>query len=170
LATSCCDGSCVDSSADPAACGDGCVECEEGEVCSSGQCECGPGLTNGGAGCYIPTCGNCQGQVCDPVSLQCVDACPGNKTACGSMSLCVDLTSNPLHCGQCFNKCGPGKLCADGDCVRFAPAVEAGCESSCDGCNGCTGEFGKCCEYPGPGDVVCIPSDANACPVVEPMP
>jgi hypothetical protein len=35
-------------------------------------------------------------------------------TQCGVQ--CVDVTSNPQHCGHCFNPCGPEEYCAQGNC------------------------------------------------------
>jgi len=42
-----------------------------------------------------------------------INACPPDTTACGSA--CVDLDSNPYHCGSCFNAC-PTETCTAGTC------------------------------------------------------
>ncbi len=49
------------------------------------------------------------------------DAYGGNKcgfegTVCGSM--CVNLKSDPMHCGQCFNACKSGEVCNGTACVE----------------------------------------------------
>ena len=45
------------------------------------------------------------------------------RTRCGSA--CVDLSSEPLHCGACNNPCAPGGLCISGKCVNAAPSCQA---------------------------------------------
>jgi hypothetical protein len=43
-------------------------------------------------------------------------ACPGSDSVCGGQ--CVDLDSDPSHCGRCGNTCGVGTACYHGDCVE----------------------------------------------------
>ncbi len=43
------------------------------------------------------------------------DAIPCDHTVCGSE--CVDTSSNPDHCGECFRECTPSQECAASDCA-----------------------------------------------------
>jgi hypothetical protein len=45
----------------------------------------------------------------------CVTGCCGGESRCGSS--CVDLTSNPNHCGACANACPAGHACVAGSCA-----------------------------------------------------
>lgn len=47
------------------------------------------------------------------VSGQC--ACPNGQTLCGTE--CLDLNTDPSHCGTCTNVCGSGQACAGGTCA-----------------------------------------------------
>jgi hypothetical protein len=40
--------------------------------------------------------------------------CPASLEVCNGT--CVDLTSDPAHCGACRNACGTGKACLGGTC------------------------------------------------------
>jgi hypothetical protein len=43
--------------------------------------------------------------------------CEAHETPCDDA--CVDLRSNPDHCGACFEWCRPpNRQCEDGECVR----------------------------------------------------
>lgn len=68
--------------------------------------------------------------------------CPATADACGS--LCVDLATDPLHCGACEAACPAGQVCDGGTCsVDCGPGATA-CEGSCTNleldpanCGGC---------------------------------
>jgi hypothetical protein len=60
------------------------------------------------------------------VSGQC--ACSAGAIACGNDG-CVDPTSNPSHCGGCFNDCAPGEQCVSGQCI--CPAGMTTCDGAC---------------------------------------
>lgn len=97
-----------------------------------GQCA---GLTCGGLGCgacddrtegcdagssrcmgHCELAGACGGAAITPLgySLTCADA-PPNRVDCGELA-CTDLTSDPLHCGDCATVCSSG-VCATGTCA-----------------------------------------------------
>lgn len=46
--------------------------------------------------------------------------CSNDTTQCGSdpSALCIDLESDPEHCGSCHKACAPGVACAAGVCQR----------------------------------------------------
>lgn len=85
---------------------------------------------NGGVGgslCYPPydspeACGDCETQceggtpLCAPAAgggYECVRRCDTGLTVCEGR--CVDLDTNPRHCGRCGNVCASG-VCIDGLC------------------------------------------------------
>ena len=53
--------------------------------------------------------------------------CRSGRTACGGD--CVDLTSDPEHCGACNSPCGGGQSCANAQCT--CPAGETFCAGTC---------------------------------------
>ena len=76
--------------------------------------------------------------------------CPLGKENCGGY--CVDLASDPSHCGECFNACLPGEVCGMGQCLAECPEGLTECGGGCvdtlwspDHCGVC---FRKC-EAPG---------------------
>lgn len=90
----------------------------------------------------------CRGGVC---------ACPSARAAACGVG-CVDLQSDPDHCGACGNSCGAGSWCDQGQCSCSQPqswCPRLGCVdlardvASCGACgNACTGnarcEMGRC--------------------------
>lgn len=91
----------------------------------------------------------------------CAHTCGGEHVCCGES--CVDLTTNPTHCGRCDTKCDDGQVCAGGQCLvtctsfgaqsREVSGVPASFEysASCSGhaydldCEGCLNENGAVC-------------------------
>lgn len=56
--------------------------------------------------------------------------CPPNQVMCGQV--CVDVSSNPAHCGSCPNACGSSTpLCSAGACVATCPAGTRDCNGGC---------------------------------------
>ena len=85
----CDDGRCVECAND--------LDCPQGEICDNGHCEpeCGPDASRCGGGC-----------------------CPDEGHACCD-DVCLDVTSDPLHCGSCDRVCGGDTTsCCDGGCVN----------------------------------------------------
>ena len=147
------------------ACGDLC--CPAGADCvdpSSSACECPAGTELCGEAC-ISTCGSdeyldeigcncepyCPGTDCTPAqtlnleTCDCEDLplCLGGQVACGVD--CVDLDSDPQHCGSCDHVCpempnsdgvNVPSLCVAGDCCLDLDQQCAGdsdcCSGSCD--------------------------------------
>lgn len=48
--------------------------------------------------------------------------CRSDLSLCGGM--CVDLSSDPLHCGACDNACGSDQVCVGGECI--GPGADGG--------------------------------------------
>ena len=123
-----CDGVCVDPQTDPLHCG-GCGRaCAAGTACVDG-------------GCTDPCDGGCDEstEVCDAG----VCTCRPGLSRCGEG--CLDLASDPEHCGGCGQACGGDQRCLEGACTQAAcPADYTDCDGACvrtDGhplhCGGC---------------------------------
>jgi hypothetical protein len=124
--------------------------------CSAGRCvlECDPGFgncdSNGENGCEADltspeTCGRCSVRcegstpfcVSDASGARCDMACEPTAARCGSS--CVDVTSDPSHCGDCMTIC-PERPQATAVCRERACAIACGdrfldCDTVSD--NGC---------------------------------
>jgi len=142
---------------------DGAVD-EEGSLCTGGQvCKCNQG-----------TCG-------------CV--CPEGTAPCTGS--CVDILSNPKHCGQCDKECFADHvetaLCSQGECkvAKCQPGFENldggfgnGCEcpvfpETCDGldndCDGMVDGITVDCTTPCESGVkVCVEGDWSSCSALAP--
>ena len=78
-------------------------------------------------------------------------ACPPGQARCGGV--CVDVQSNPAHCGTCGNACAPGTACQGGACACASGTTSCGgaCvdtsndNSNCGGCGVVCGS-GKTCQ------------------------
>ncbi len=55
--------------------------------------------------------------------------CPLGQLECGGG--CVDPKVDPSHCGGCGTSCGPGQVCARGQCALTCPAGLSTCAGSC---------------------------------------
>ena len=115
-------------------CNDVC--CPTGRVCVNGQCECPGGTTDCDGTCVNlstdPThCGTCDtvcatgtgiGACCSGVCCAANEICDNGScapcasglTACNGV--CVDLSTNPAHCGECNRPCSGLETCIGGFC------------------------------------------------------
>lgn len=90
------------------ACGQGggrCTSCGASQLCKAGSC------------CDDDCAGLCGGQLngCGtPCTTVCPDPC-GSKKDCNGT--CVDLQSNPSHCGSCDHACPSYSTCIAGACI-----------------------------------------------------
>jgi hypothetical protein len=134
-------------------CGGCRVECdtETADVCASGTCDCVGDLSTVAAcatgtsccpdGCHdlasdFENCGACE-RSCSAIGDRCAaGACAcGGGPACDPLGAlgdccgeqCVDITSNPLHCGACGNACRANQSCGGSRCV---------CNPGYDDCDG----------------------------------
>ncbi len=142
-----------------------------GLALAAAGCVFSPGLESGGECDKDDDC-KARGE-CVCLEGRCVPAEPGGSCAlpddCGLGETncdgdCVDLDTDPEHCGACYTECDPGEDCAGGDCrCGSEPACAAGwacCAEACVDtdtdpahCGGCT----MACE---PGEV-CIGGDCR---------
>lgn len=117
---SCCNNACIDPTTNPNHCG-GCNNaCKNGEYCNNSQCKrCPPQLASCGKSC------------CDSAS------CCNNA--------CVDILSDPQHCGACNLKCNSGQTCCAGTCVDIATNTAncGSCQNACGLGQSCSA--GHCC-------------------------
>jgi hypothetical protein len=142
--------------------------CSTGGQCKTGQCvgdrcSCSRKFPN----CKQPT-NPCKEATCNFSTKRCVittkgdgTSCPTNRTCCSGT--CVNIGTNPAHCGRCPTACGTGATCVHGACTS-----EGGCPAGCDG-NGYTrvgGAPGAICDEDGSvctGRTSC--DDDSDCPV-----
>ncbi len=59
----------------------------------------------------------------------CLDECLPGFAFC--VDACVDLGSDPAHCGSCGLACGAGYQCVAGACDSVCPSPEQLCENAC---------------------------------------
>jgi hypothetical protein len=137
--TTLCDGVCTPTAFDPENCGACGVACNDGLVCSLGQCtvECGPGTQQCGERCVDTqidpeNCGFCglacgAGQTCS--GGLCGSSCNGALSACDGG--CVDLELDPQNCGSCGFACAPLELCSVGTCGATCVGGTTQCGELC---------------------------------------
>ncbi|MFO0560813.1 MAG: fibrinogen-like YCDxxxxGGGW domain-containing protein [Polyangiales bacterium] len=158
-----CDGTCVDTQADPAHCGRCSNPCPMGLICNSGACGCPVDRSLCGGACVDTqsdpmNCGAC-GDACAPGQLCMMGACridcpmPGTICTAGGSMRCVDTRSDSSNCGACGAACSfanassscVSSMCTLGSCAAGFANCDAnpanGCEvdtrSSAANCGGC---------------------------------
>ncbi|HEY8429779.1 MAG TPA: DUF4215 domain-containing protein, partial [Sandaracinaceae bacterium] len=130
----CCptSGGCVEAGTDENNCGGCGARCASDEICSGGRCTCH--MTQGGMGA---------GEVC-------VGATP---TCCPNVG-CVNLATDPMHCGACGDPCATGERCAASTCgpicgnriITMGEQCDDGNVAPGDGCSAsCQIETGWTC-------------------------
>ncbi len=103
-------------------------------------------------------CGGC-GIACDPRTADRCDGghcvCGGERSPCagtpesicctaGADVGCVDVTSDPLHCGGCNHVCPAGQRCEAGSCTIGAATCSPNCQLNEVCCNGTCCAEGRC--------------------------
>jgi hypothetical protein len=68
--------------------------------------------------------------------------CSGGLEACGAN--CVELDSDPDHCGACGNACDPNLVCSQGNCAASCASGETNCDGACVDVNESTQHCGGC--------------------------
>ncbi len=166
---------CVDTRNDPANCGSVGVSCQSDQACTGGSCSCRLGLTATPGGCVDTqtdalNCGS-PGYMCPAGSgleAVCIAGVCRNRVACAALGAgwvvcdlggdprfsCVNVQSDPLHCGACDQPCAADEVCVAGGCRTQTPAI--GC-TSCPCVTGCAGSAACCPNPTGPGvPPVCV--------------
>jgi hypothetical protein len=142
------------------------VPCAVGDTCCVND---STGMPVRFPGCFdtetaLHNCGGC-GNVCDTTTAdmcvggRCVcgatgNACTAGQTCCGGA--CVNLGTDPLHCGRCTTACGARTVCNAGVC---------GCDDA-TAHGDCTGVGGPGADIGMPGGNGCetdLLTDANYC-------
>ncbi len=76
---------------------------------------------------------------------------------------CVDLTSDPEHCGRCERACAPGEVCNEGACASTCADGLTNCDGACVDLTGDPEHCGDCTtacarnEECRAGDCACVP-------------
>lgn len=65
--------------------------------------------------------------------------CGSGQTNCGGV--CVNLTTNPIHCGACGKPCAAYEPCVSSSCVKLGCADGSDEQTFQQGMRGCAGKF-----------------------------
>lgn len=101
-----CGQVCVDITTDPNNCGNCGTACGDNQTCINFTC-CDNSNICGGVCIGVGSPENCQGN-CVP--------CAQGEMCCGVDIGCIDVSSDPNHCGDCNNACAQGQTCVNGAC------------------------------------------------------
>ena len=158
---SCVEGACVYTPlAEGSVCSDG-DPCTEGDVCgAAGECLSGP---------ECPNADPCLDVVCQPSG--CVESTRPDGSSCGPLAAnrccsgaCVDVSSDPAHCGGCGYGCAGGESCESvavtNQCSSNPPDTTGRC--TCSANSRCP--FGQICRNQSPHPWRCTPSGPADCP------
>jgi hypothetical protein len=166
-----CAGRCIDPRSDAAHCGSCVGACASGQTCVGGTCSggtCSAPLVT----CYDPIPGGPDAGPLPDAGVPGADAGPPP----GTMEVCVDTQSDPMHCGSCTAQC-IGGTCDRGHCVCAAGQFPCGGEcvdltsdaEHCGTCANSCGAGGACaagrCTACGTGRMMC--GGATLCSDVE---
>lgn len=131
--------------------------CEDGDRCTTGE-TCQASACSGGQAKACTTPGTCQvavGATCNRASGECEYPAGADGQLCGSTAAarccggaCVDLSTDPAHCGGCGLACAAGAACeslAQSTCGTPGPtSTSARCTCAanlvCPGGQACTGD------------------------------
>jgi hypothetical protein len=148
---------------DPLAVGD---PCDDGDACTTGEACDAAGACVGGEVC--PSADPCQIGACEGGA--CVLSPMPDATSCGPdpadlccAGACVDISTDPLHCGGCNTGCGSTKTCqsvAVTTACDPAPADTSG-RCTCNATADCPN--GQVCRTESPGANLCAPEGDRDC-------
>jgi len=124
---------CTEACADTSDCVDGwecgsfgggmaCTCATGGETCDGADEDC-DGLIDEGDAALL---GCAEGETCEMGGC----TCPAGRMCGGE---CIDVTADPLNCGDCDVECPGGQRCADGACCTPSPETCNGSDDDCDG-------------------------------------
>ncbi len=146
----CCQNGVCQTGTEGAACGRGGVECSDcsasGQSCADFVCSSESGGPDAGScrtasqqcSANDPCCSGltCQGNKC----VASGGGCASGLSKCGAS--CLDLKSDPAHCGSCTNACGLGQICSSGSCQAVADCRKPA--TPCTGLSYCDLATGQC--------------------------
>ncbi len=102
-------------------------DCGEHSTCDAARdtCTCDQGYLAQGDACVADLCSPVHGGPSCGINEECTAAngaascdCKSGFTACGGA--CVNLKTDPGHCGSCETSCGLGASCGGGTCQQLA--------------------------------------------------
>jgi hypothetical protein len=132
-------------------CGGGCIheaECcpHTHKACPDGTClpkdagQCCPAVEQACAAAPGGCCNTLAGEEC--TADGCCNTLVGETTVCNNR--CVDVASDPDHCGACGNRCQAGcQVCDNGTCRTTGTCCQPG-QIDCGGCGVTCGECEWC--------------------------
>ncbi|MCA9660236.1 MAG: hypothetical protein KC486_17970 [Myxococcales bacterium] len=135
-----CGGVCVNPQNDPLNCGGCGLPCDDGLLCSMGECvpDCmgeTPDLCDGictDVQADPMNCGGC-GMACGADEAceagACVPLCAEGELYCDMV--CVDPQIDPMNCGDCGVACNADEACEAGACVPLCGEGELYCAEEC---------------------------------------
>ena len=138
--TTCSGGSCVATCAPSCAgkacgsdgCGGSCGSCAAGTTCSAaGSCtsSCTPSCA--GKSCGSDGCGGSCGSCASPKTCTAAGACGCSAPSKTCAGVCLDVSSDPDHCGDCATKCAASEVCSKGACSGSCTAPLIACNRAC---------------------------------------
>lgn len=142
--------------------------CDDGDACTFDETCDGEGTCGGGVTCpALDAChlaGTCDGGTCFYPSAADGTSCGATAAlvCCGGQ--CVDISSNPDHCGGCGFDCAAGESCQS---VAVSNTCEVAPQNTSGRCT-CPGQNAKCpdglvCRTQTPWNNLCSPA-SNQCP------
>ncbi|MBM4376026.1 MAG: hypothetical protein FJ095_13150 [Deltaproteobacteria bacterium] len=161
-----CCGKCIDPTSDPVHCGGCDPSCPEATAGGGGVGGSQPGGSPDTLACakgHVACAGNTP--LCSQCSCVSETQCTSTelKSVCGGS--CVDLQTDPKHCGKCDQSCGPSQKCSAGLCISGdCQAGKTECSGSCVDLQSDAANCGSCgngCDLANTGKVcdlgVCVP-------------
>ena len=166
-------GYCVDTNSDSEHCGADDVSCGDSMYCNNGQCECMnrrydcDGKASNGCESIVKceylceagkkTCG--LNFCCEENESCCGTSCCQEGTTCCDGKTCIDLQSDPHHCGSCKEECSAREKCEAGKCVENNIACETEGQIACWGtCIDVMSDANNCgsCDYACDESIQCV--------------
>lgn len=91
--------------------------------------------------------------------------CPTGQALCAEE--CVDLQTDPTHCGGCDLECPGGMFCESGECQRICPVGDIVCDGECVAAASDLDNCGQCGVSCAVGDFCSSGSCTSTCSLTE---
>ena len=127
-----CAPSCGGKTCGADGCGGSCGTCATGSTCNaSGACvtTCKPSCT--GKSCGGDGCGGSCGACAAPLSCATDGTCACAAPFASCSGACLDVQSDPAHCGKCDVVCTSSEVCSKGVCTSSCAAPLVACDRAC---------------------------------------